>query len=73
MTISTTRTIIDGLGWPECPRWHEGSLWFTDMYQKMVFQVVDTGTAQPVCEVDDIPGGHIGSSSCPRPPLNLVC
>jgi sugar lactone lactonase YvrE len=26
------RRISTGYSWPECPRWHEGTFWFSDMY-----------------------------------------
>ncbi|MGV9709083.1 SMP-30/gluconolactonase/LRE family protein [Gordonia sp. NPDC003424] len=26
------RKIADGFSWPECPRWHDGAFWFSDMY-----------------------------------------
>ncbi|MBW2582400.1 MAG: gluconolaconase, partial [Deltaproteobacteria bacterium] len=26
-----TKVLLDGLSFPEGPRWHEGKLWFSDM------------------------------------------
>ncbi|MBD0861735.1 SMP-30/gluconolactonase/LRE family protein [Gordonia sp. zg691] len=26
------RKIATGFSWPECPRWHDGAFWFSDMY-----------------------------------------
>ena len=26
------RTLASGFSWPECPRWHDGLFWFSDMY-----------------------------------------
>ena len=34
-TIETT-LLLDGLIFPECPRWHEGKLWFSDMHAHRV-------------------------------------
>ncbi len=30
--MAALETVIDGLAFPECPRWHEGSLYFSDMH-----------------------------------------
>lgn len=30
--IIEPRAIASGFSWPECPRWHDGTFWFTDMY-----------------------------------------
>ena len=27
-----TATLLDGLTFPEGPRWHDGRLWFSDFY-----------------------------------------
>jgi sugar lactone lactonase YvrE len=51
------RTVVDGLGWPECPRWHDGQLWFVDMRQQAVFHSDGQGAPERACELDDIPGG----------------
>lgn len=31
MSTSTSSVLLDGLVFPECPRWHQGKLWFSDM------------------------------------------
>ncbi|AXK89205.1 SMP-30/gluconolactonase/LRE family protein [Nocardia farcinica] len=31
-TTFAARKISSGYSWPECPRWHEGTFWFSDMY-----------------------------------------
>ncbi len=36
----TLRTLVDGLSFPEAPRWHEDRLWFSDFYRHRV-QAVD--------------------------------
>ena len=35
----TTRVLLDGLAFPESPRWHDGKLWFSDMYARQVMSV----------------------------------
>jgi hypothetical protein len=54
--MGPTSLVATGLGWPECPRWHDGQLWFTDMHQRAVFRVTSAGTER-VCDVPAIPGG----------------
>lgn len=31
-TTFEARQVSSGYSWPECPRWHEGTFWFSDMY-----------------------------------------
>ena len=51
-------TVVDGLAFPECPRWHDGTLWFTDVAAGEVLRVdPGTGTAEVVCRVDGHPAG----------------
>ncbi len=35
--------LIDGLTLPEAPRWHEGRLWFSDLYNRRVVSVSEGG------------------------------
>jgi sugar lactone lactonase YvrE len=49
--------IITGLAFPECPRWHDGHLWFSDQHGGWVYRVEHDGTATAVVEV---PGGPSG-------------
>jgi sugar lactone lactonase YvrE len=50
--------VIDQLVFPECLRWHDGRLWFSDLYDHKVVAVdVDTGARRVVCEVPGQPGG----------------
>jgi sugar lactone lactonase YvrE len=46
--------VVDGLGFPEGPRWRDGRLWFSDMAGRVVVVEPD-GTDRTV--VEDIPGG----------------
>ena len=38
MVLETT-VLLDGLGFPEGPRWHDGKLWFSDMRTNQVMTV----------------------------------
>jgi sugar lactone lactonase YvrE len=51
------QTIVTGLAFPECPRWHDGSLWFSDMHAETVYQVTATGEILQTLDVPDHPGG----------------
>ena len=50
-------TLLDGLCFPEGPRWHEGRLWFSDMYAGRVMAVDLDGRAETVVEVAGDPSG----------------
>ncbi len=38
------RTVVSGMSFTECPRWHEGRLWFVDFYTHAVYSVNEDGT-----------------------------
>ena len=52
-----TTILIDGLAFPEGPRWHEGRLWFSDMHSQVVQAVDLDGNVETVCEVPGNPSG----------------
>jgi sugar lactone lactonase YvrE len=52
-----TKILIDGLCFPEGPRWHDGSLWFSDMHAKRVMRAGLDGRARSVVQVDERPSG----------------
>jgi len=52
-----TRVLLDGLTFPESPRWHDGKLWFSDMQAHRVMTVDLQGNAEVVVEIDDRPSG----------------
>lgn len=37
------RVVVDNLSFLECPRWHEGRLWFSDFYTYGVYSVLPSG------------------------------
>jgi len=39
----TARLVATGLTWPECPRWHEGSLYVSDMHAGRVCRISEDG------------------------------
>lgn len=49
--------LLDGLALPECPRWHDGRLWFSDMHDGRIWAMAEEGQAEPVASVVDQPGG----------------
>jgi sugar lactone lactonase YvrE len=54
---SETKVLIDGLCFPEGPRWHDGNLWFSDMHAKRVLRSGLDGRARTVVEVAERPSG----------------
>ena len=57
MDLYRTKVVIDRLGFPEDPRWHAGSLWFSDMDDKAVMKVLPTGSLDKVTTVEGTPSG----------------
>ena len=55
--VSETKVILEGLIFPECPRWHDGRLWFSDMLDRKVIAVDPDGNAETIVEVSGQPGG----------------
>jgi sugar lactone lactonase YvrE len=47
--------LLDGLVFPEGPRWHGGKLWFSDMQSLRVTTVDATGQAETIFKVDGSP------------------
>ena len=57
MSGSETRVLLDGLTFPEGPRWHDGRLWFSDFYSHRVLAVDLEGNVETVAEVAEQPSG----------------
>lgn len=53
----STKTLIDGLAFPEGPRWHDGRLWFSDMHDHWVSAVDMDGNAEKIVELPNWPSG----------------
>ncbi len=57
MAERTPAVLLDQLVFPECPRWHEGKLWFSDMHAHRVFNMATDGEPTIVLETEDMPAG----------------
>ena len=56
MTLQT-RVLLEGLDFPEAPRWHDDRLWFSDMQAQRVMAVDLEGKAEVIAEVPGQPSG----------------
>jgi sugar lactone lactonase YvrE len=50
-------TVVDGLAFPECPRWHDGALYFSDMHDGIVWRMDSGGKTTPIVQVPSFPAG----------------
>jgi sugar lactone lactonase YvrE len=50
---ATPKVLLDGLYFPEGPRWHEGALYFSDMHGRAVWRLTGEGQASKVGEFSD--------------------
>ena len=57
MAEQQLRTVLEGGGFFEGPRWHEGSWWVSDFYRHTVSRVTPDGTETVVVEVEGQPSG----------------
>ena len=51
------KVLLDGLMFPEGPRWHEEKLWFSDMHAGQVMSVDMDGKADVITTVPQSPSG----------------
>jgi sugar lactone lactonase YvrE len=51
------KTLVSGLSFTECPRWHDGRLYFSDFYTRRVFAVALDGTKEIIAEMPGQPSG----------------
>lgn len=65
----SVRTIAGGFIYPECPRWHDGQLWFADQHDGLV-HVLDSEGAR--VESFAVPGGPSGMGWLPDGDLLVV-
>ena len=54
---SQPEVLIGGLNFAEGPRWHDGRLWFADMYAREVVAVDEGGAAERIAFVEAQPSG----------------
>ncbi len=57
MSPRDPQVLVDGLGFPEGPRWHNGQLWLSDIATQQVLAVSLDGQVDVVCEVAGAPSG----------------
>jgi len=57
ITTLETEILVDGLVFGECPRWHNGKLWFSDMHAHQVMTVDLDGKTEKIVEVPNQPAG----------------
>jgi len=56
--MADVQVVLDGLAFPEGPRWHEGRLWFSDMHAHEVVALDPaTGERETIVEVPACPSG----------------
>lgn len=51
------KVLLEGLAFPEGPRWHDGKLWFSDMHAHHVMTVDMDGNSEIIIEVPEHPSG----------------
>lgn len=66
---AVTRTVVAGLGFAEAPRWHDGTLWFSDIAASTVNRLGADGRVEVVCKV---PGQAAGIDWLPDGRLLVV-
>ncbi len=57
MSSNEPSVLVDGLGFPEGPRWRDGKLWFSDFRLKQVMTVDLEGRLTVATEVAAQPSG----------------
>lgn len=51
--VPAPKVFLDGLNFPENPRWRDGSLWFADIHAHKVLRATPTGKISVVASFDD--------------------
>src|SRR5271154_1291303 len=55
--MRTLKVLVDGLAFPEGPRWHDERFYFSDMHAHQVLAVDMSGKREIVCDVPGRPSG----------------
>ena len=50
-----TEILLEGLKFPECPRWHDDKLWFSDMDMLKVMTVDPSGKSEIILDMQNSP------------------
>ncbi len=53
----TAEPFVSGLFFGECPRWHDGRLWYSDFFDRMVLSVSPDGERRVEVDFDGEPAG----------------
>jgi sugar lactone lactonase YvrE len=69
MSMQAMEVLVDGLAFPEGPRWHDGNLWLSDMQGFEVLRLSPRGERSRVAQV---PGGPSGIGFLPDGRLLVV-
>jgi sugar lactone lactonase YvrE len=56
-STAEVRVVVEGLRFPEGPRWHDGRFWFSDIHGHRVHTLTPEGELDTVVELDDRPSG----------------
>jgi sugar lactone lactonase YvrE len=57
IALRSERVVLDGLAFPEAPRWRDGELWFSDMTARKVMRIGADGVLRTVVDVPGQPSG----------------
>jgi sugar lactone lactonase YvrE len=49
------RVLLDGVAFPESPRWHDGRLWFSDWMAHQVIALDENGASEVIVDVEAFP------------------
>lgn len=58
----TPHELSRGYTWAECPRWHDGALWFSDMYHHRILRLDEAGTPETMVDLStrtSVNGGEV--------------
>lgn len=55
--MNERKVLLEGLSFPEAPRWHDGRLWLSDFYRQRVLTVDEAGRTQTVVTIANQPSG----------------
>jgi sugar lactone lactonase YvrE len=56
-TTATAEPFLSGLFFGECPRWHDGRLWYSDFFDHKVFSATPDGERRVEVDFDGEPAG----------------